>query len=195
MGLYCCRRERAVCINHLATTTDGSNNNNNNDNDNVLVLLLQQRNTSRSCVCVRGLNEIGPCGLPVDSPIYASCVCVCVCDAVKNTASGQRILTKGRIARHLSAPLDLSPRSKGALSPWRAVPCRQDCSPVLLRRLLPTRSNVFQWGEQPAKLPHPFGGSGPHVVRDFLGPPESRSQTACRSLQSFLPRDAMHPRY
>ena len=81
MGLYCCRRERAVCINHLATTTDGSNNNNNDDNDNVLVL-LQQRNTSRSCACVRGLNEIGTRGFASRQPnlrIVCVCVCVCVC--------------------------------------------------------------------------------------------------------------------
>jgi len=38
----------------------------------------------------------------------------------------------------------------------------------------------------PSKLPLPMGGSGPHVIHGSLGPPESWTQTATRSLQPFL---------
>jgi len=38
----------------------------------------------------------------------------------------------------------------------------------------------------PSKLSLPIGGSGPHLIHGFLGPPESSVQTASRSAQPFL---------
>ena len=38
----------------------------------------------------------------------------------------------------------------------------------------------------PSKLPISHGGSGPHLIHGSLGPPESWSQTASRSVQPFL---------
>jgi len=38
----------------------------------------------------------------------------------------------------------------------------------------------------PSKLPFPMGGSGPHLIHGSLGPPISSTQTASRSVQSFL---------
>jgi len=38
----------------------------------------------------------------------------------------------------------------------------------------------------PSKLPLPMGGSGHHLIHGSLGPPESSTQTASRSVQPFL---------
>jgi len=38
----------------------------------------------------------------------------------------------------------------------------------------------------PSKLPLSMGGSGPHLIHGFLGPPESTTQMASQSVQPFL---------
>ena len=69
------------------------------------------------------------------------------------TTSGQRILTKVRIAPAL---VRASPLRTGAIVVM-CCPCGQVCSPVLLRRLLLTQSNAFQLGNNPSpKWPFPW---------------------------------------
>jgi len=47
------------------------------------------------------------------------------------------------------------PRRESVMKPRCAAPCGQVCSPVLLlRRLLLTQSNAFQWGQQTPKISH-----------------------------------------
>jgi len=46
---------------------------------------------------------------------------------------------------------------------------------------------TLQWHTPPSsKLPLPIGGSGPHLTHGSLGPPESSTQMASRSVQPFL---------
>ena len=53
---------------------------------------------------------------------------------------------------------------------WCSVPCGLLCSPVLLRRLLLTQCNAFQWGGTTLQnFPSP-GGSRPSPNTWFLGP-------------------------
>jgi len=47
-------------------------------------------------------------------------------------------------------------------------------------------ANAFEWPRQPLKIVPPLTGSAPHVIYGSVGPPESSSKTACRSLQPFL---------
>jgi len=77
----------------------------------------------------------------------------------------------------------LKPRfRRDALSPWTRL------QPMLLRRLLLTQSNAFQWGTTPNCPPPWGGGSRPHLINTWygsLGPAESTSLTASRLVQSF----------
>ena len=72
-----------------------------------------------------------------------------------------------------SAPLKVHP-----------VPCA--ClQPRVLRRLLLTRSNAFQWGKKSKNCPLPWGDPS----RNLMVPPESKTQTASRSVHLFVVTD------
>ena len=48
---------------------------------------------------------------------------------------------------------------------------------------------ILQWAAPfPSKLPLPMGDMDPDLVRGSLGPPESRTQMASRSVQPFFAR-------
>ena len=52
---------------------------------------------------------------------------------------------------------------------------------------------TLQWFARiPFNIAPPFGASEPHVTHDSLGPPESWTQTATRSLQPFLQGSLCH---
>jgi len=77
---------------------------------------------------------------------------------------------------------------------WCSVPCGLLCSPVLLRRLLLTQCNAFQWGgEQPSKISLLLEDPDPHLIHGSLGPSESTTQMASRSVQPFLYGSRMWP--
>ena len=80
--------------------------------------------------------------------------------------SGQRMLTKGRVAPPTCHPHDGWVHSEASLSLWCAVPCIHVCSPVLLQHLLLRQSDAFQWARRPPNLPLPLGGLGPtwHMI-------------------------------
>jgi len=45
---------------------------------------------------------------------------------------------------------------------------------------------TLQWAPLPPKLSLPIGGSGPHLIHGSLGPTESSTHMASRSVQPFL---------
>jgi len=49
----------------------------------------------------------------------------------------------------------------------------------------PKIANAFEWPGQPSKIAPSLWGSAPPLIHGSVGPPESSSKTACRSIQPF----------
>ena len=67
-------------------------------------------------------------------------------DIIQSVHSGQRILTKGPIDPALVTPAAGESILKPLFRRDALCPVYKSAQPVLLRRLLLTRSNAFQWG-------------------------------------------------
>ena len=104
------------------------------------------------------------------------------------TTSGQRILTKGRIAGVEACTGDnvCDTDQSWALQPAIAVPL----SPLLiflLRKLPQHRFTMFFSGpDNPQNCPFSWGNIDLRLTHDSLGPPESILQSASQSVRPFL---------
>jgi len=114
-----------------------------------------------------------------------------------NITSGQRIFTKGRIARggfSYRGSCNLTTSSLEHCSRLQKSRCHavnENCTIYFAAYIVAETPDAFQWTGvgQPLKMPLPSsrGGSRPHLIgqRGSLGPCESRPQTASRSAQPF----------